>query len=69
MAFPDELERVRLPDAFKGLIKTIAFRCFEDLGRDQSVLRPMFSTNHLRKLSGWWHYRPASCRAPLHCYY
>ena len=46
MAFPDELERVRLPDAFKGLIKTIAFRCFEDLGRDQSVLRSVFSTNH-----------------------
>ena len=46
MAFPDELERVRLPDAFKGLIKTIAFRCFEDLGRDQFVLRPVFSTNH-----------------------
>ena len=46
MAFPDELERVRLPDASEGLIKTIAFRCFEDLGRDQSVLRPVFSTNH-----------------------
>ena len=46
MVIPGELERVRLPDAFKGLIKNIAFRCFEDLGRDQSVLRPVFSTNH-----------------------